>query len=373
MIQTRELLREAWRNTDAGVTRPLVSAVLFAILVGGFSITQVMGVVQIGKDAQAWRSAGASIQVVNYPQGIDGAGCDALRNVTGVVAAGAVRRGDDVTLAALPSNTFQTFEATPGLALVLRAVSTDASIPPGNAPGVWLSGDLAEVLGITRGHTHQLPVMTENGTADGELTVGAIYSYPDDGRQPLLVYNMIMPVPADGVFDACWVEVWPEDSALDRLIITSTIITTQDAAGDPPRVRQLNTTLGATFDAQGRLASLPRWTLDIGGLLTGVAMGWLLVWSRRLELASTLHAGVDKTSLVMQLLAETLFWVVPAAAVVAASGYYVATWNNPDPPWPALAPGLGVCGIGLAATLVTTVVVGFILSERQLFRFFKTR
>ena len=373
MIKVRELFREAWRNTDRGVTRPLLAALLFMVMIGGFSIAQILGIVQIGKDAQEWRTVGASTQIVNYPQGIDGARCDALLSVTGVVAAGAVRKGENVTLAALPSNTFQTFEATPGFASLLGSISVSGTIFSDEVPGVWLSDDLADALGVAPGHPRPLPIISSDGTASADLTVSAVYPYPGDGRLPILVHNMILPVPAVGVFDACWVEIWPESATLDGLLTTATIITGQNAGGDPPRVEQLNTSFGAVFDAPGRLERLPGWMFNGAALLTGMVIGWVLVWSRRLELASTLHAGVNKTSLILQLLIETVLWVAPSTALITAGGYYVATLDNPEPPWPALAPGLIVCSLGLVATLISTIIIGLSLNENRFFKFFKGR
>lgn len=359
MIRIREILQEAWRNTATGTARPLLAIAVFATVIGTLGIIQARGVVDITTQAQRWRAAGASIMVVALDGQIDGAQCDALSTMPGIAAAGALRQAQPVHLAAMPSTPLQTFQATPGLATVLRVERlTDTGV------GIWLADDLSQNTG-----TAQL-----QDTHGNQIEVAGTYAYPSDGRVPTLAYTAISPTPAAGRFDACWVELWPESDQA-RSLLTLPVVSTLGPDGKPltPQVQQLNTSLGARFGAADRLATLPTWPLTTAAALTTAALAVALLRSRRIELAAALHAGVDTPSLALQTAAECLIWTGAALPLLGVSFWWAATQGNPDPPWSALYPAIRTALVASLAALLTTVLTTVLTRERHLFRYFKAR
>ncbi|MCA5891939.1 hypothetical protein LEP48_01060 [Isoptericola sp. NEAU-Y5] len=179
---------------------------------------------------------------------------------------------------------------------------------------------------------------------------------------------------AAGTFDACWVETWPESEHVAPLL-TLPVAGGSDVEGEQlvPMVRQLNPTAGTSFDAADRLANLPTLPLTAAAVVLAVATGLVLVRARRLELASALHAGIDKASLLVQLAVETLVWTVTACALVLPVVWWAAAAGNPDPAWSAFYPALRTTGLAVVGVLVATLVVGALTQEKHLFRYFKHR
>ena len=68
---------------------------------------------------------------------------------------------------------------------------------------------------------------------------------------------------------------------------------------------QLNTTKGDGFDGQTLYRQRSTRILPACGALIALAIGYLLIRGRRLEIASALHCGVPKPALATQIIIET--------------------------------------------------------------------
>jgi hypothetical protein len=366
VIRWREVFREAWRDTACGTSRAVLALALFAVGVGALGWSQAAGVVGVAQDAATWVEVGAAVRIVDSPGAVDAAQCEALSQVVGVASSGALREGDELRLAALPSRTLTTFEATPGMAEVL-----DLRTPqPSGGLGVWLSQDLATAVAAEPGDP--IAILRDSGSA----AVAGVFHFPDDdGRNPILAYSVIEPVAAAGIFDACWVELWPERTATGPLVmlVADPAVNEPGATAMAPEVGYLNGSLGVEFDARGRLARLPTLPLLGAAGLFGLALGFGLIRLRRLELASSLHAGVDKPALAAQMLTEAAIWVLPACVAIAPVLWWVSTHDNPDSPWLPL--GLAGQTITLAslAVLLGTLAATLAIREKHLFRTAKNR
>ncbi len=170
------------------------------------------------------------------------------------------------------------------------------------------------------------------------------------------------------------VELWPE-SEQARQLLTLPVTTTRDADGQTsaPQVLQLNTTLGARFDAPRRLSALPTWPLTAAAAAAAAGLAVTLIRTRRLELASALHAGVDRTSLLIQTGVEALGWLLTASALIAPVAWWAAVHANPDPPWSAFYPAARTTALAALSALLATLVATASTRERHLFRYFRRR
>ena len=361
-IRLREVWREAWRNVSTGATRALLGIGVFVVAIGAIGWFVASSVADVAREAQSFREAGATVQVVALTGRIDGAQCDALSSYPGIAASGAVRSTDDARLAVSPSTSLPTFEVTPGMAGVLRVKPTTDT---GTSGGVWLAGDLADVLGVNADRT---AVPLSNSSS---MTASGVFAYPADGRLPTLAYTLVSPVPAHGVFDACWVEVWPEVASTVDLLSLPVLPPGPGEDASQPQAQQLNSTLGTQFDAKGRLAKVPVWPMTGAAVLLGAGLGLALTRMRRLELASALHAGVGSTALVLQVAFETLVWVSASVAVLLPAEWLIAAHGNPDPALAAFYPSARATVLAVIATLVAAIVQAAVTRERHLFRYFK--
>lgn len=360
-----EILREAWRNLASGTTRGLLAAAVFLVVAGGIAVVEARAVVDLAQRAVTFRASGAAVSVVSLYGSIDGAQCDALASAPGVAASGALRAGPPMTLAAFPSRTFETYEATPGLASVLGVVSA----APG-ASGVWISRGVADSLGLEGGSVN-LALLP-----GGNAPLGGVFPYPSDGRDPLLGYAIVAPIAASGLFDACWVEAWP-DAASASDVLYLPVVRNQGNAGDGPtpgaEVRQLNTTLGARFAATSTLGTLPGWAPTSAAAFASFALGFLLVRLRRLELAAAMHAGLSRSTLVTQVLLESAGWLLPAISLATPGLILASSSGNPGGAWAAYFPAARTVALACLSVLAGTACGVVATRERHLFRYFKAR
>lgn len=347
------VVSEAWRNVLAGVTRAGALALAFVILCGGLVVADVRGVVSVIQGADEYRAAGASVQVLSAPEQIDGERCEALARIDGIESSGALRHGESVRALNLPSSELATFEATPGLATVLRA--------DGGGEGLWLPDELAQTLGAHRGDT----LTTDRGDA----VVGATYAYPSDGRDRTYSYAVTEVVPAAGLFDYCWAEVWPASSATAAYLRTA--VDADPAAEQQPTLGPLNGTLGAAYDAPVLLAERITRHAPWAALAVGAAIGAVGVWIRRLELAAALHARVPRAAMLWQVLIETAAWVGAATFVLAMVISGAATWGNPDPGFSVWLIGMRTVSVGAVGVLCGALAAVLVTREKHLFRYFK--
>ncbi|WP_448061126.1 hypothetical protein [Cellulomonas hominis] len=360
-MRAGSVISEAWRDSRTGTSRSALLAAVFVLLVGGLALADVRSVVGVLRDAEAYRTSGSAVQALVTESAIDGARCDALATVPGVVASGAMRQGAPVRALTMPAARLTTWEVTPGMIDLLTVVGRPTSGDTA-AEGVWVSADLAEVLGARPGRILQ--------TSDGPATVAGVYTWPDDGRARDLGYALLTPVPAAGTFAQCWSQVWPVDPDVTGLTYSSM---TAGAGGTGATLGQLNTTLGTGYDPAARLDDRPTVHSGLVATVVGLVLGYTAARMRRLELASALHARVRKPHLAWQHLLEAGGWVLAAAGVCAAVLVFGATSGNPDPfraPW---LTGLRTVAAGAGATILGTLLGVAAARERHLFRYFKDR
>jgi hypothetical protein len=352
-VRAAAIAREAWRNVLSGTARAGLLLVVFAAVVVGAVALQLTELHGIQRDAQAYRDAGASVLVLAAPDRVDGAACAALSGVSGVQAAGALREAEPLRLAALPGSTVPIYEVTPGLPRVLRARVTGA--------GLVLADEVVEATGAT--HGDRIPAL-HSGSA-----VGGTYAYPPDGRRSGLGYAALAPTTVDGLFDECWVDVWPET---DRVLALLRATVTTDPQRDVT-VSQLNAALGTRFDAAGRLDGRVTRLAAPVAFVAACGLGVMCVRSRRLQHASALHAGVRKSELAVGAALETVVWAAPGAiAAAAVAMWFAAAGNAADAAATTLTAAgtvfacLAGIGIGQAGALVT-------IRQSSLFRYFADR
>lgn len=356
-IRAASVVSEAWRNVATSTTRATLFAAVLVVVVGALAAVDVRAVVGVIEGARAYRDAGASVQILEAAGQVDGARCEALARVDGVNAAGALRSGEPVRALNLPSSELNGFEATPGLLGVLdrgRVAGT----------GLWLSADLAEALGATAGDSIE--------TSAGPARVGAAYPSPDDGRDRALGYAAVAPVPATGLFDSCWVEIWPVDPETATLLRTTVVA--DPSSEVQPAQKQLNSRLGATYDASAEFRERLTEPAPIAAAVLGLALGFVAIRLRRLELAAALHARVPRAALTWQVLLETAAWTGAAVVVTVPVLWWLARGaGSPADQLSTWILGMRTVLAGAGAVLVGAVAGALATREKHLFRYFKER
>ncbi|GEL95976.1 hypothetical protein [Cellulomonas composti] len=364
-MRASSVASEAWRNVLTGTTRAVTLTILAAGACGALAAADVAAIVDLSEQATQFRESGAAVHVLSSPAAVSGPRCDALGSLPGVLGAGATRQSaEQPTFLAAPRSGIATVEATVGLAGVLGIVDgTKTASGTGVAAGVWLSDSAAQTVGADVGTT--LP------TSAGPARVAARYVYPSDASDRSLAYSAVTPVPASGLFDACWVLAWPPSPTVDTLVRAT-------YAGDPDdrssaTFGQLSTRLGEAFDGPALFAS--RTTAPaapVAGVI-GLMLGGGAVWLRRLELAAALHARVPRRAIVAQVGLELLVVMFATVLVTLPVTFLLARHGNPDGLWPAWSAGLRVTSAGAVGVLVGGVLVAATTSEARLFRYFKDR
>lgn len=357
-MRGRGIWSEACRNLAVGTTRAATFAVILAITAGLLAIGDVLQVHSIVLRAREFQAKGASISVLAVPQGIDPVVCDALKDVPGIRAAGALRmETGKVTTAALPAAPIPSASVTPGFAEVLRAER-----PSGE--GILISQEVAQTLSVQRGGSI--------ATTGGDLTVQSVFSYPSDGRRAGYGYAVLVPTTDTRAFDECWIDVWPSSEDVSLLAHTA-LIPGGGSSDKAPRLEQLNTTLGREFDSQGLLQQrLTRWLPLVGGLI-GALVGFVSLRMRRLEIAANLHAGLHRRDERTILGIETITWVVAggimASAIVAYT--FVCHIREMDPQLVLVA--ARVLLPTTASVLLGALCAWLTIREHHLFAYFKSR
>ncbi|WP_407320541.1 hypothetical protein UQW22_08700 [Isoptericola halotolerans] len=362
-MQARSVAGEAARNLVTGTTRALWWALAFVVLVGGLAVADARVLVRVWQDADAFRSAGAAVQTLasEREQVVDGTRCQALSGVAGLTGAGALRPGAPVRAASMPSSDLTVWEVTPGVLDLLTTTARPVRTATGTTTGgLWLADDLAAALGASAGD--------ELVIDDGRVRVAGVYTWPDDGRDRVLAYAAVVAVPATGTFERCWAGAWPVDDDAAGLLYSAT-----SPGADDLRLGQLNSTRGSGYDLSGLVDARPTAVAPAAAAAVGLVLGYLAVRTRRLELASALHARVPKPFLTWQHLLEAGCWLAAALSVTAAATGVAALVGSPGPYLGTWATAGMAAGTGAAATLIGTLVGVLTTREKHLFRYFKER
>lgn len=242
--------------------------------------------------------------------------------------------------------------------------------------GIVLSREAADLIGADAGDRLAL--------ADGrQTTVTAVYDYPDDGRASGYGYAALEPVPENGMFDSCMVAAWPIPDDLDALLrytvgdaepSTAADVNESDSSQSvDATISQLNATLGtvppSASSFRHRLTGMAFIVVTVVALLAAGASAW----SRRVELASALHAGYRRIALITQLTMETT--AICCAGMMLSlplAAYAVTASQTGDRLAMAVALARIVVAVD-AGALAGTMLVAAGVRERLLFRFFKER
>ncbi|QWW19975.1 hypothetical protein I6B53_02355 [Schaalia sp. 19OD2882] len=358
-MRLREILREAGRDLASGTARAVLLAVGVAAVAVTCTVADLRAMGAVVDAVVTFRSVGASIRIVEVPQGIDARVCDGLTHLPGVRAAGALRKvKEPLTLGVLPSNPLTLYEASPAFATMLPA-STGQS-----RTGLLVPTGLARTLGVGIGQ--QVP------TSQGTALVGGTYSYPEDGRPPGMGWAAIALVPADHGFDECWMDAHPvaASTAAALLWAISADLPVPDA---DVVTRQHNSTLGLpTVPARDFLAR-PTARLPLVAFAVALVLAGAATWMRRLELASALHVGVRRLDQMACLAMQTLVWAGVGAAPAVPVALALTRGRAAET---AQVLALHACMnplMGVAGALVGTLVAAALVRERRIFTWFKSR
>ncbi len=359
-VRWMEALVEAWRNLSSGVSHGLAWALVTALIVGLLACLEARAAQDSVNDASDYVARGGATWVLEGVGLIDGGACDRLTDTGRVLASGALRQETgSIVIPPLPSSGVPLYTVTPGLSQVIGLDRSGASA------GVWLSQTVAERYGL--GPSEEL------GSSLGDTVVGAVYSYPDDGRQPGLGYAVLAPtVGTDGPFDQCWLTVWPSDGPILGLAQMALVPVSDPQVLTQVRLTQLNPTLQSVFtgaeDFRTRPTRLAGWISLVAGLIIGFSSGW----ARRLERASALHAGVGKGFLLLGAEVETLVWAL-AAVILAAPWILVFAYRAvADQAFIAVV-GARPLLVGLVGVLAGSAVAIATTRESRLFAYFRGR
>lgn len=357
-MRAASVANEAWRNVRTGTTRALLLACVLIVALGSLAVVDMRAVVAVAQGAADFRAAGASTQVFTLAGGVDAQRCTALADVDGITAVGALRAAPAVRLHNLPSTDVPLFEVTPGFLSVLGQM-------PGPGPGIALSQSLATAIDAVPG--------SAIATTTGPSVVGSVYPFPEDGRNAVLTYAALAPVPATGLFDACWAEVWPANERTSSLLLLTASPNASTDAAAQATLAQLNSRLGQTYDPASLLRERPTRFAGYAAVAAGFALGVVAIRARRLELAAALHSRVSRTAMTWQTLLETATWAGAAVVILTPVLALVAAYNNPEPPGDYWAIALRIVAAGASAALLGAAAAAAATREKHLFRYFKER
>jgi hypothetical protein len=353
------ILGEAYRNVVSGTTRAVLNAAVWAVTVGCLALVDVVSVDLLLRQAAAFNEAGAAVHVITTPHLVDGRACESLGQVPGVAVAGALSlRREPLTLTVLPRGSVAAYDVTQEI------VAAFTRLDDAGGQGVLLSSDLAQSLGVGADDTVV--------TTAGATRVRGVYDWPDDGRRRGFAYAMLLPQAASGVFDECWLAGWPAITNASTLL-RSALIPYSSAEASTIQVTQLNTSLGLSFDGEERFRGrATRWA-GLGAAILGTALGLLAIRLRRLELAAARHAGTSALAQLGQLLLETAWWLLMAAAMAGLGLLLAVSLSSGLAAGYLLGLGSSIMAAACLGTLVGTTIGVWSIRESHLFRYFKTR
>lgn len=354
-MKTAGIWREVWRDLASGTARGSLFAFLLVLIMGALAAIDLAQVRSFTEQAEAYRDAGASISVLEAPNQIDGAACQALANIPGVNASGAIRLEEDrLTLSALPGAPVPLATVTPNFEKLLGVQTLSG--------GILLSDQVAESVQAISGQAIN--------TTKGDTLVAGIYPYPADGRKPGFGYMAMLPSNENEPFDQCWAEVWPQSDQTRSLIYTA-LLPTKDSSNIT--LGQLNSSLGTAFSGISAYQNrITQYGFAVAGI-AGIALGFVSVRIRRLEVASHLHAGIARKDQRRILFLETAAWVIVAAIVVESiAAIIIASDPSSDRPALFVLANRIIFAGGLSAILGALISLQQ-TKEHHLFSYFKNR
>ena len=208
-------------------------------------------------------------------------------------------------------------------------------------------------------------------TREGTTRVAGVFDWPNDGRDTRFAYAFIVPVSASAsTFDECWVKQWPVDGRTENLLYATLVA---GSGSSNAGVTQVNKGFDAHYDARASYVNRSTRWMPWVGLAIGVLVGVFGVRRRRLEYAGALHSGQSKGAQLLGIGVETGVWAGLATfASCALLLAYAVRMSRSD--WVAvLAAAVRTPLAVFAGVMVASLLVGLLIRESQLFRFFKKR
>lgn len=351
------IFRESVLNLISGTSHALVLGSLVFVLAGSFASVDVVSVLGEERQATKFHAAGGSVITLTSKGHIDGAICESLNKVPGVLAAGAVRSEETfLEVATLPNSNIPLFIVSPTLPKVLGGKSI-------GEVGLVLSESAAGALSVEGGDVLEL----RNGQ---KASVSGTYAYPEDGRRAGFGYAALAVSPRGGVFDECWMDVWTSSPKTASLIWT---VALPSDGKSQPSISQLNTTLGAESDGFTQFQTRSTQFAPAFVLAASIALGFFAIRLRRLQFAAALHAGVRARDLLAVAVLETFLWSSFACFIASLTVLLLAR-TGASQSW------FSIYWIGFRSVSMTTLgaVLGAAIAiattkEKQLFNYFKAR
>lgn len=358
------VLSEAWRNLASGTTHAVLFCLISMFFITGACVLDLTSVTGILTKQREFRESGATVQVVSGSGGISADRCLSLTHIRGVSGAMAFRASpSSFDVSTLPSNPPPLFEATGDIDHFLPT-PTPLDLETTAPAGVLLSGSLAERLGARAGSILALK--------SGSVVVINSFFWPPDGRASMLDGAAVAEVPASGRFEECWVDVWPPDKDTRALLLAATI--PDPNVAQPPIIAQLNPSLGPGEETSNLLATRVTGALKYAAIPIAFGLGFVSTFIRRIEIASSLHAGGRRAQLTVQLALEATVWST-IAAIAAAAALLVITLRlaTADDRLSVVGTQLIVVLAATAATVLGAIAGTTFVRAKHLFRYIKDR
>lgn len=359
-MKLASIIYEAKQNLKSGTTRAILLSLLFTVIISGFALADLKQIQSISQDATKYQEAGGSISVLKAPGRIDATACEALNQVSGIRAAGALRNENDrLTLSALPGAPVPTATVTTNFPKLLGAKTGDSG-------GPIFSDQVVTAMNFKAGDTVS--------TTQGQTTVGGTYTYPSDGRTPGYGYMALIPSGDTEAYDECWADIWPQDRAVQQLLFTAVLpAENPELSENNPTLGQLNGSLGTKFDGVAKFENrITKYTPYACGVF-GFALGFMALRTRRLQLASDLHAGVSRGALSLSISIETVTWLILGAALSCGIILTFIADAARDDRWTLTQIAGQNLYSGIVAVGAGTVFAWVNTREKHLFKYFKNQ
>lgn len=351
-MRLREIASEAWRNVGSrlgGFTVVVALTWLMMVSLAALDVTQIGALL---RQAYAYRDSGAATYVVSAEGAVDGTRCEALNRVSGVLAAGALRAAHKrFAPLTTPLNAIPVYEITSGLA---RQLNSAYSV------GTALDSATAESLGITPG---QVLV----GSL-GDAAVVATFIFPSDGRDQTLSYALTMSGSPSGLYDECWVSMWPPSASRGYDLADATLVYATDKGSI--QVGQLNGSLGSERNSARDFNSRTGRFAPLAGAVLGLFVGFGLLWLRRLELSMLLHVGLTRLDLLVLVTLETGMILAAAVPPAVVSCALFTHFTASGVPWPFGTRVVSFVAVGLIAGVIAATLR---VREDRVYAYFKNR
>ncbi|MFJ4027188.1 hypothetical protein ACIPWF_08150 [Paenarthrobacter sp. NPDC089989] len=356
MMRPETVFHEAWRNVQSGASKASWLALALILAIALTSSTEVLTVSALDRQARDYYASGASIRVLKTEGTVDPQRCEALAKTTGVQSAGALKAASPIHISSLPGITTPSFETTIGLQAVL---GLDTTLDQ----GVLISEPLAKRWRVRSGESVE--------TDRGPMNIAAVFPYSDsDGRDSRLANAVLIPTLGEGSFDECWADVWPSTAAFDSLLRGSQLAVTRENVAI---VSTLNPTLGLVFTGADEYQNrLTRYAPLASGAL-GLVISLLGGRRRRLEYASSRHAGVARADLTLIALVESAIWAGVSSSIATALVLVMARFAAPNVADPLYCQLVIIGAAGFLGATTGGLLAAASSRESRLFTYFKER